>query len=110
MIVNQLSMNSLVLLHQGSDPVHELPEGQPRQFDICIANILRGPLLELQPRLSDYVRPNGQLLLSGILTSQVSELCIYAAPFVHSFPCWFNHAAILCTCQAVSGLGSGAKT
>ena len=41
------------------------------QFDICIANILQGPLLDLQPRLSGYVKPGGMLLLSGILTSQV---------------------------------------
>ncbi len=41
------------------------------QFDICIANILRGPLLDLQPRLTAYVKPGGHLLLSGILESQV---------------------------------------
>lgn len=43
------------------------------QFDICIANILKGPLLDLQPRLSGYIKPGGQLLLSGILTSQVGS-------------------------------------
>lgn len=59
------------LLLQGPDPVDELPEHQPTQFDICIANILKGPLQDLQPRLSGYVKPGGQLLLSGILTSQV---------------------------------------
>ena len=41
------------------------------QFDICIANILRGPLLDLQPRLTAYVKPGGHLLLPGILDSQV---------------------------------------
>ena len=41
------------------------------KFDVCIANILRGPLLELQPRLCSYLKPGGTLLLSGILTSQV---------------------------------------
>lgn len=30
-------------------------------FDLCIANILRGPLVELQPRLSGYVRPGACL-------------------------------------------------
>lgn len=42
---------------------------QPK-FDVCIANILRGPLLDLQPRLCSYLKPGGALLLSGILTSQ----------------------------------------
>ncbi len=50
-------------------------EDKPIHFDICIANILRGPLLDLQPRLSSYVKPGGQLLLSGILVSQVSSEC-----------------------------------
>lgn len=44
---------------------------KPAQFDVCIANILQGPLLELQPRLCGYLKPGGTLLLSGILTSQV---------------------------------------
>lgn len=59
---------------QGPDPVHQLPQHQPKQFDICIANILQGPLLHLQPRLSQYVKPGGQLLLSGILKSQVATV------------------------------------
>ena len=37
-----------------------------RQFDVCLANILRGPLLELAPRLTSYVRPGGHLVLSGM--------------------------------------------
>ena len=44
------------------------------QFDLVMANILRGPLLELQPRLSSYCRPGGRLLLSGVLAEQVREL------------------------------------
>ncbi len=55
---------------------------QPMQFDICIANILRGPLLDLQPRLTAYVKPGGHLLLSGILVSQV-RLTAYVKPGGH---------------------------
>ncbi|GLI70449.1 hypothetical protein VaNZ11_015364 [Volvox africanus] len=44
------------------------------QFDLLVANILRGPLVELQPRLSRYVRPGGQLMLSGILYEQAEEI------------------------------------
>jgi ribosomal protein L11 methylase PrmA len=44
-----------------------------------MANILRGPLLDLQPRLTAYCRPGGRLLLSGILQAQVrretAEVC-----------------------------------
>ena len=36
-----------------------------------MANILRGPLLELQPRLTGYCKPGGRLVLSGILQEQV---------------------------------------
>ncbi len=67
-----LYFQELVLLVQGADPVECIASSQqPMQFDICIANILRGPLLDLQPRLTAYVRPGGHLLLSGILESQV---------------------------------------
>ena len=40
-------------------------------FDVVVANILRGPLVELMPRLSAYGGPGSALLLSGILTEQV---------------------------------------
>jgi hypothetical protein len=45
----------------------------PRQFDLVVANILRGPLLELAPRLAAYCRPGGRLIVSGILTEQASD-------------------------------------
>ncbi|GLC35297.1 hypothetical protein PLESTB_000579800 [Pleodorina starrii] len=44
------------------------------QFDLVVANILRGPLVELQPRLAGYVRPGGRLMLSGILYEQTAEI------------------------------------
>ena len=40
-------------------------------FDVVVANILRGPLVDLQPRLEGYAAPGSTLLLSGILTEQV---------------------------------------
>lgn len=43
-------------------------------FDVCIANILRGPLVELRPRLAQYVRPGGIIILSGILLEQADEI------------------------------------
>lgn len=32
--------------------------------------LLQGPLLELAPRLASYVKPQGTILLSGILLNQ----------------------------------------
>jgi hypothetical protein len=41
-----------------------------------MANILRGPLLELAPRLAGYAEHgSGRLLLSGILAEQVHACC-----------------------------------
>jgi ribosomal protein L11 methyltransferase len=51
--------------------VLQLPAGSDRLFDVVVANILRGPLLELQPRLTAYCKPGGRLALSGILAEQV---------------------------------------
>ncbi len=38
--------------------------------DVVIANILANPLLELQPLLTQAVKPEGHLILSGILTAE----------------------------------------
>jgi len=42
--------------------------------DLLMANILAGPLVELAPRFAELVRPGGQILLSGILDTQVEEI------------------------------------
>ena len=42
--------------------------------DLLVANILAGPLIELAPRFASLVRPRGQILLSGILKSQLEEI------------------------------------
>jgi len=52
-----------------------LPDAVARiQTDLLMANILAGPLLELLPLFADLVRPGGQILLSGILKSQLDEI------------------------------------
>ncbi|KAG2426056.1 hypothetical protein HXX76_013246 [Chlamydomonas incerta] len=48
--------------------------GATPTFDLVVANILRGPLVELQDRLSGYVKPGGMLMLSGILFEQAAEI------------------------------------
>ncbi|MDR1529374.1 MAG: 50S ribosomal protein L11 methyltransferase [Burkholderiales bacterium] len=48
-----------------------LPEGR---FDLVIANILANPLLVLAPLLAARVNPNGNIILSGILSAQQDEM------------------------------------
>jgi ribosomal protein L11 methyltransferase len=42
--------------------------------DLVVANILAGPLLELAPVITGFLRPGGVLLLSGLLASQADAL------------------------------------
>ena len=56
-----------------------------KQYDVVIANILSNPLRMLASALASYVKPSGQIILSGILESQIEEMCeIYAQWFVMS--------------------------
>jgi ribosomal protein L11 methyltransferase len=56
-----------------------------RDFDVVVANILANPLVLLAPLLAARVRPQGQVVLSGVLAAQV-ELVIGA------YARWFNIA------------------
>lgn len=44
------------------------------QTDLVLANILCGPLLELYPLLSSLIKPQGKLVLSGILEEQKDQI------------------------------------
>jgi len=60
---------------RGLDPIR-----RTRPFDLVVANILAGPLADLAPELRGAVAPRGQLILSGILSSQENRvLCRYRA-------------------------------
>ncbi|HEU0277074.1 MAG TPA: 50S ribosomal protein L11 methyltransferase [Rhodanobacteraceae bacterium] len=52
------------------------PEALPSaaQVDVCVANILSGPLNALAPRVAALCRPGALLALSGILAGQDPEL------------------------------------
>jgi ribosomal protein L11 methyltransferase len=43
-------------------------------FDVVLANILAGPLIELAPLLLDQLREGGEVVLSGVLTAQSNEV------------------------------------
>ena len=57
----------------------ELPEGR---YPIILANILAGPLIALAPTLCAQLAPGGQLVLSGLLSRQVDEVCAAYAPWL----------------------------
>lgn len=60
---------------QGKDPLECLNTASTfATFDVLVANILKGPLTELAPRLASYVHPGGRIAMSGILEHQVPEL------------------------------------
>jgi ribosomal protein L11 methyltransferase len=45
------------------------------QADVVVANILAGPLKELEPQISQLVKTGGKLGLSGILANQSQSVC-----------------------------------
>ncbi|MAO67000.1 MULTISPECIES: 50S ribosomal protein L11 methyltransferase [Idiomarina] len=52
-----------------------LPSEQPQtQVDLVLANVLAGPLRELSDTILAFVKPGGQLVLSGILERQVGDV------------------------------------
>lgn len=52
-----------------------LPEQlPPGDYDLVLANILAGPLVELAPLLLLHCRPGGAIVLSGILQDQVDSV------------------------------------
>ena len=60
-----------------------LPEHQPQlQADVVLANILAGPLRELRQVITEYCRPGGKLVLSGILANQADDInALYSQDF-----------------------------
>jgi ribosomal protein L11 methyltransferase len=61
-----------------------LPDDQPKLLaDVVFANILSGPLIALQQTITQFCRPSGRLVLSGILAEQVAEIeQAYANDFI----------------------------
>ncbi|MEL7449946.1 MAG: 50S ribosomal protein L11 methyltransferase [Pseudomonadota bacterium] len=57
-----------------SDRIETTAEAGNDTFDVVLANILAGPLLELAPSLANMVRDDGDLVLSGLLATQADSL------------------------------------
>lgn len=59
-----------------------LPDDLPNEpVDLVMANILSGPLTELAPKLAELIKPNGQIILSGILADQENAIINAYSPF-----------------------------
>jgi ribosomal protein L11 methyltransferase len=43
-------------------------------FDLIVANILAGPLIELAPAFAEALAPNGAIVLAGLLDSQAEAV------------------------------------
>lgn len=61
-----------------------LPQDQPQlEADVVIANILAAPLRELRQVITDYCKPSGKLVLSGILDTQAEDISqLYSQDFI----------------------------
>lgn len=59
-----------------------LPNNRPAQLTpLLLANILAGPLCQLAPQFAASVQPDGHIVLSGIIESQVDELIKRYSPW-----------------------------
>jgi ribosomal protein L11 methyltransferase len=65
-----------------------LPAGELAEsgFDVVVANILSGPLVELAPRLAGLTRAGGRIVLAGLLNEQ-------AADVARAYQPWFDIGA-----------------
>ena len=54
--------------------------------DLLIANILAGPLVRLASRFAELVKPGGQILLSGILKTQLEDIQLAYRPYFNLDP------------------------
>jgi ribosomal protein L11 methyltransferase len=60
------------------------PEELPAQeYDVVMANILAGPLMQLATKLAGFTRSGGHIVLSGILNTQADDIC-------HAYAPWFE--------------------
>ncbi len=86
--------------------------GQPsllkyqQQFDLVMANILSNPLKLLAPSLSSHLRPEGHLILSGVLSRQADEVMSFYAPWINHLSVWQEQDGWVC----IHGIKKGVAT
>ncbi len=64
--------------------------GHEHAFDVVVANILANPLKLMAPMLAGRVKPGGQLVLSGVLATQVEDVTAIYRPFIE-LSVWREH-------------------
>lgn len=57
-----------------------------QQYDVLLANILANPLIELAPLLSSFLKPQGFIVLSGILQEQAEAVIQAYQPYIQFQP------------------------
>jgi len=55
----------------------------PGAWDVVLANILAGPLVELAPSIAQRVRPGGSIVLAGMLDEQAEGVAAAYRPWFH---------------------------
>jgi len=74
---------------------------ESRQYEIVVANILSGPLVELAPTLAKYTKPGGDIILSGILREQAEDvLSAYQTFFKMDLPVFQDDWVLLHGCRS----------
>jgi ribosomal protein L11 methyltransferase len=63
--------------------LHNTAQSLPGAVDVLLSNILSGPLCELAPRFAALVRPDGDLVLAGLLEQEVSDV-------TRAYDAWFD--------------------
>lgn len=63
-------------------PEQEYPHLTPACADTLVANILAEPLMMLAPKLIEFLKPGGLLVLAGLIESQVSAVSEHYLPDV----------------------------
>lgn len=65
-----------------------LPQDQPEGLiaDVVVANILAGPLRDLNGVIKGLLKPNGQLAMSGVLDTQAEEVANHYRDKLHIDP------------------------
>lgn len=73
-----------------------LVEACPKvQVDLLVANILAKPLIELSPLFESLLKPNGRLILAGILENQAELLMAAYQPWI-SLTCFTQKEEWVC--------------
>ena len=58
----------------GLEITDRAPQGPEQRFDLVLANLILGDLLETAPYLAGRLAPGGELVLSGLLQDQVEQV------------------------------------